>query len=186
MKPAIVVADMIEDFIRLDGPLPVGDEAIKIIPSLQRLIGLGRQKGFPVIYANDALMPGDFLFRSRMKPHAIRGTSGARVIDELRPEPSDVIVHKRRFSAFFKTNLEITLKEWNIDTIVLGGVATEVCILATAYDGVCHDFEVVVVTDCCASRLKETHGKVVSILEKSPLYPLLKVMSLADFSESCA
>lgn len=172
---------MLEDFIRLDGPLPVGEEGLKIIPNLQELVRLGREKSIPLVYANDALGSDDFLFGARMKPHAIVGTAGARVIDELRPEPSDLIVDKRRFSAFFKTDLDITLNQWKIDTIVLGGVATEVCVLSTAYDGVSHNFRTIVIEDCCSSRFKEIHGKVISVLKESPLYPLLKVMTLSDF-----
>jgi nicotinamidase/pyrazinamidase len=182
MKAAVIITDMLEDFIRPDGALPVGEEGLKIIPNLQQLIRLCRQSALPLVYANDALMPNDFLFMARMKPHALRGTTGARVIEELRPETSDVIVPKRRFSAFFKTDLDITLREWGIDTIVLGGVATEVCILSTAYDAVCNNFHTIVLEDCCASRFGEIHEKVVAVLKKSALYPLLKVMTLTDFS----
>lgn len=180
MKAAIIISDMIEDFIRRDGPLPIGEEGLKIIPNLRQLADLCRRKALPLVYANDALMPDDFLFRSRMRPHAIRGSAGARLISELRAEPSDLIIRKQRFSAFFKTDLDITLREWGVDTIVLGGIATEVCVLSTAYDGVCHNFEVIVLEDCCASRSRETHEKVISVMKKSPLFPLLRVITLSD------
>jgi nicotinamidase/pyrazinamidase len=184
MRPAIIITDMIEDFVRPDGPLPIGEEGLKIIPNLCELIDLCRQKVWPVVYANDALMADDFLFQSRMKPHAIRGTAGAGLIGELRSEPSDLLIHKPRFSAFFKTDLDIELRERGIDTVVLGGIATEVCILSTAYEAVCHNFEVIVLEDCCASRSKETHGLVISMLKKSPLYPLLRVTTLSVFLRS--
>jgi len=184
MKQALIISDMLEDFIRADGPLPVGEEGLKIIPALQTLIKFCREKAIPVVYANDALMPDDALFKSRMNPHAIRGTAGAQVISELKPEAGDLIVPKPRFSAFFKTNLDVTLKEWGVDTIVLGGVATEICVLSTAYDAVCHDFNVIVLDDCCASRFRETRDRVLDLLRKTPLYPLLKVMSLADYQQT--
>ncbi len=184
MKQALIVSDMLEDFIRPDGALPVGEEGLKIIPNLQTLIRLCRQQGIPVVYANDALMPDDFLFRSRLRPHGIRGTSGARIINELEPEDNDVILSKRRFSAFFKTDLDITLREWGVETVIIGGVSTEVCVLSTAYDAVCNNFEVIVVEDCCASRSTKTRDQVLDILRKSPLYPLLKVLPLSDFVQS--
>jgi nicotinamidase/pyrazinamidase len=184
MKQAIIISDMLEDFIRPDGALPVGEEGLKIIPNLQRLIAFCRQKELPIIYANDALMPGDFLFKSRLNPHGIRGTAGARIISELKPEAGDVIVHKRRFSAFFKTDLDITLREWGAGTVVIGGVSTEICVLSTAYDAVCNNFEAIVLEDCCASRLTETRDRVLEVLRKSPLYPLLRVMPLSDFLQS--
>ncbi len=181
MKPAIIITDMVEDFIRLDGPLPVGEEGLKIIPKLQELKAICREKSLPFIYANDALLPNDFLFNSRMKPHGIRGTAGVQVIDELKPESSDLIVHKRRLSAFFKTDLDITLREWGIDTIIVGGVATEICVLSTAYDGVSLDFKAIVLEDCCASRFRQTHSNIITVLKASPLYPLLRVTTLAEF-----
>ena len=85
MKPAIIITDMVKDFIRLDGPLPVGEEGLKIIPNLQKLKEISREKKLPFIYANDALMPNDFLFKARVKPHGIRD-AGGRGIDELKGE----------------------------------------------------------------------------------------------------
>ncbi|MFC2022537.1 cysteine hydrolase family protein [Chloroflexota bacterium] len=184
MKPAVIIIDMLEDFINPGGALPVGLEGLKIIPDLQKLVGICREKAIPIVYSNDALMPDDFLFHTRMKPHAIKGTAGARVIKELKPEASDIIMPKPRFSAFFGTELDGILKNIGIDTLVICGVATEVCILSTAYDGVCNNFKVIVLEDCCASRRRGMHEKVLSILRASPLYPLLRVRTLADFLAS--
>lgn len=180
MKMALIITDMVADFIRLDGPLPVGEEGLKIIPRLQELIGICRNKSVPIVFSNDALMPNDFLFQSRMRPHGIRGTAGVEVIDELQPQSTDLIMQKRRLSAFFKTDLDITLREWGIDTIILGGVATEACVLSSAYDGISHDFKVIVLEDCCASRFRQTHEHIIAVLKVSPLFPLLRVMNLAD------
>jgi nicotinamidase-related amidase len=181
MKPAVVITDMVNDFIKLDGPLPVGEEGLKIIPRLQKLISICREKNIPIIFANDALLPNDFMFKSRMRPHGIRNTPGVQVIEELKPADTDLIVHKRRLSAFFKTDLDITLREWDIDTIVVGGVAAEVCVLSTAYDGVSYNFKVIVLEDCCASRFKEIHSHIIAVLKASPMYPLLRVMTLDEF-----
>jgi nicotinamidase/pyrazinamidase len=126
-------------------------------------------------------MPDDFLFNSRMKPHGIKGTKGAQVIKELQPQHSDIIVPKPRFSGFFKTNLEGMLRELGVDTLVVCGVATEICVISTAYDAVCSDFKVIIIDDCCASRSKVVHDQLLEILRRSPLHPLLRVMSLNDF-----
>jgi len=184
MKQALIVSDMLEDFIRTDGPLPMGEEGLKIIPNLQTLIRFCRAKAMPVVYSNDALVSDDFLFKSRMNPHAISGTAGAQVISELKPETGDLIVEKPRFSAFFKTDLDMTLREWGVETVVICGISTEICVLSTAYDAVCHNFNVIVLDDCCASRFTETRDRVLFLLRKTPLYPLLKVMSLADFQQT--
>jgi nicotinamidase/pyrazinamidase len=184
MKQALIISDMLEDFIRPAGALPVGEEGLKIIPNLQRLIQFCRQKKIPIVYANDALMPDDFLFKSKLNPHGIRGTAGAQIIIELKPETADIIIHKRRFSAFFKTDLDITLREWGVGTVVIAGVSTEICVLSTVYDAVCNDFEAIVLEDCCASRSRVIRDEVLDVLRKSPLYPLLRVMPLSDFLRS--
>ena len=181
MKLAVVITDMVNDFIKLDGPLPVGEEGLKIIPRLQKLIGVCREEKIPVILANDALMPNHLMFKSLMKPHGILGTSGVEIIEELNKEKDNLIVHKRRLSAFFKTDLDITLKEWDIDTIVVGGVAAEICVLSTAYDAISHNYKAIVLEDCCASRFKEIHSHIIAVLKASPMYPLLRVMTLEKF-----
>ena len=65
--------------------------------------------------------------------------------------------------------------------MAVAGVATHVCVLMTAMDGICHDFRVIVVEDCCASYRAEMHQCTVKIYDRSPLEPLLRFMKLGDF-----
>ena len=117
MIPAIVIVDMLKDNVAPGAPFSIGEEGQRIIPNLQRLLAFVRERNCPVVFANDSFMENDFLFQSVMKPHAIRGTAGAEVIDELKPQDSDIILPKRRFSAFHKTDLDTTLRELGVDTI---------------------------------------------------------------------
>ena len=116
-----------------------------------------------------------------MKVHALRGTQGAEVIDDLKPEPKDIILPKRRFSAFFKTDLDQTLRMLGVDTIVVTGITTEVCVLMTVMDGLSHDFSVILLEDCSASRKKEFHQGCLSLYRDFALYPLLRIMTLDEF-----
>ena len=116
-----------------------------------------------------------------MKVHSLRGTEGAEVIDDLKPEPTDIILPKRRFSAFFKTDLDQTLRVLGIDTIVVTGMTTEVCVLMTIMDGLCHDFSAILLEDCSASRSKESHKGCLNLYRDFALYPLLRVMTLNEF-----
>lgn len=186
MKPAIIIVDMLKDNVDPNSPFSIGEEGRNIIPNLQRLLAFAREKMFPVVYANDSFLVNDFLFQSVMKPHTIRGTAGAEVIDELQPQNSDIILPKRRFSAFFKTDLDITLKELGIDTIVVGGIATEVCVTMTALDSLANNFRAIILSDCCASYTAETRDRALSLHQKSPLRPLLRIMTLAEFISSSA
>jgi nicotinamidase-related amidase len=182
MKPAIIVVDMLNDNVDRKNRIGIGEEVKKIIPNIQHLLSSAREVGIPIVFANDSFMPNDFLFQGeRMRPHCIRGTYGAQVIDELPILESDMVMEKRRFSAFFKTDLDITLRELNVDTVVLAGIATEVCVLATALDGLSNDFRVIVLKDCCCSFTRANHEAISKIYQKMPIYPLLRVMAVYEF-----
>ena len=181
MKPAIIVVDMLKDNLKESPRNPYFQEGSAIILNLQRLLEEGRKKGFPTIFACDSFLEGDFIFRGRMKVHSLRGTKGAEVVDELKPKPSDIILPKRRFSAFFKTDLDQTLRVLGVDTIVVTGITTEVCVLMTVMDGLSHDFSTILLEDCSASRTKEFHQRCLNLYRDFALYPLLKVMSLEEF-----
>jgi nicotinamidase/pyrazinamidase len=180
MKPAIIVVDMLKDNLKESPRNPYFQEGKSIIPNLQRLLGESRKKGFPIIFACDSFLEGDFIFKGKMKVHALRGTKGAEVVDELKPEPSDIILPKRRFSAFFKTDLDQTLRTLGVDTIVVTGVTVEVCVLMTAMDGLSHDFSAILLEDCSASRNKDFHQGCLSLYRDFSLYPLLKIMTLEE------
>ncbi len=181
MKPAIIVVDMLKDNLKESPRNPYFQEGKAVIPNLQRLLEEGRKRGFPIIFACDSFLEGDFIFRGRMKVHALRGTKGAEVVDDLKPEPTDIILPKRRFSAFFKTDLDQTLRVLGVDTIVVTGITTEVCVLMTVMDGLSHDFSVILLENCSASRNKEFHEGCLNLYRDFALYPLLKIMTLEEF-----
>ena len=181
MKPAIIVVDMLKDNLKESSRNPYFQEGRAIIPNLQRLLEEGRERGFPIVFACDSFLEGDFIFRGRMKVHSLRGTKGAEVVDDLKPESTDIILPKRRFSAFFKTDLDQTLRVLGVDTIVVTGITTEVCVLMTVMDGLSHDFSVILVEDCSASRSKEFHQGCLNLYRDFALYPLLKIMTIDEF-----
>jgi nicotinamidase-related amidase len=181
MKPAIVVVDMLEDNVDRKNRTGIGEQVKTIIPNIQRLLLSAREAGFPIVFANDSYLREDPVFQGKMKPHAIRGTDGARVIDELSVQESDIIVEKRRFDAFFKTDLDMTLRVLNVDTIAVAGMSTEVCVSLTAWGGISNDFKVIILEDCCCSFTKARHEAVLNLYRDMPLYPLLRVMTMDEF-----
>ena len=181
MKPAIIVVDMLKDTFSEESNYPIKQEGRAILANLQRLLKESRKRGFPVIFACDSFLKEDFIFTGKMKPHSLRGTKGSEVMDELKLEPNDIFLPKRRFSAFFKTDLDQTLRVLGADTIVVTGVTAEFCVLTTAVDGVCLDFYAIILEDCTASHKKEVHDKCLSLYTKTALYPLLRVMTLDQF-----
>lgn len=181
MRPAIIVVDMLKDNLKESSKNPYYGEGKALIPNLQRLLRESRRRGFPIVFACDSFLEGDFIFKGRMKVHSLRGTQGAEVIDDLKPEPKDIILPKRRFSAFFKTDLDQTLRMLGVDTIVVTGMTTEVCVLMTVMDGVSNDFSTIILEDCTASRKEEFHQGCLNLYRDFALYPLLRIMTVEEF-----
>jgi nicotinamidase-related amidase len=91
-------------------------------------------------------------------------------------EAQDIILEKRRFSAFFKTDLDQTLRTLDVDTVLICGVNTHFCVLATAFDALSHDFYTIVLEDLSAAYKEEVHRKVVEMYRSTAIYPLFRVM----------
>ena len=177
MKPALIIIDMLKDTFEKHPDSFISKEALKFVPTINRLSSIFRDKGFPVIFSCDSFLEDDFIFQGKMKPHSIRGTEGANVIDQLDKEPSDIVSEKRRFSAFFKTDLDQTLRDLDCDTVVVVGISTHICVLSTLIDAVAFDFKAILLRDCCQAHTSEIHDGVTQIYEKTPLYPLMLILS---------
>jgi len=150
MQRALLIIDMLNDFVRPGAPLEVAHNR-EILPALhQRLLG-ARQDGTPVIYISDAHAPDDSEF-SRMgwPPHAVRGTEGAKIIPELAPAEKDILIEKTTYSGFNGTDLEEVLQKLKVEELVLTGCVSNICILYTAADAVMKGYRVIVPTDCVA------------------------------------
>ncbi|NIS62186.1 MAG: isochorismatase family protein [Proteobacteria bacterium] len=185
MNPAIIVVDMLRDNFKREANLPITSEALRIIPNIKKLLNQGRRMAWPIIFACDSFLEEDFIFGGRMKPHSIRGTKGAEVIQDLTPLARDMVLEKRRFSAFFKTDLDQTLRTLTVDTVVLSGLSTHVCVLMTAMDALSHDFHSIIIEDCCAAHKREVHQAALDLYRNFGLYPLFRILSLEDFLREC-
>ena len=181
MRPAIIIVDMVKDSFREEHQLPITQEAQPIIPRINHLLHQGRGLEIPIIFACDSFLPDDFIFKGKMKHHSIRGTEGAEVTDLLEVQEGDIILPKRRFSAFFKTDLDQTLRTWNCDTVVVGGISTNVCVLMTAMDALCYDFSAILLEDCSAAHKREVHETTIENYRKFALYPLFRIMTAEEF-----
>ena len=166
VKRALVVVDMIEDFAHEGGALYCGPTMAQIIPVIQRELSRARAAGEPVVYLTDNHVPDDAEFKV-FPPHAIVGTSGAEIIPELAPEETDDVIPKRRYSGFFGTDLDITLREKSVDTLRLVGDCTNICVLFTAADARNLGYAVEVVRDGVTSFDAEAHEDALRELEKT-------------------
>jgi nicotinamidase-related amidase len=176
-KKAILVIDMQRDFIDQGAPIecPGGRE---IIPSIQRLLNLARQKGLPVIYTQEAHRAQGVDFGRELdgeEPvHCVEGTPGVEIVPDLDPQPGDFLIVKRRYSAFFATDLDLLLRGLGVDTLVLAGAATDVCVRATAQDAQQLNYWVIVPEECVAGTSVEQHRAAL----RNIAYILGKVLPL--------
>ncbi|TYO98322.1 nicotinamidase-related amidase [Geothermobacter ehrlichii] len=150
MRQALVIIDMLNDFVQPGAPLEV-PATREILPALQQRLRQARAQGLPVIHVCDAHAPDDSEF-SRMgwPPHAVRGTRGAQIVDELAPLPGETTVCKTTYSGFHATDLDEHLRRLQVDELVLTGCVTSICVLYTAADAVMRGYRVRVPADCVA------------------------------------
>lgn len=164
MRQALLVVDMLTDFLEPGGRLFCGEAARTIIPRVTEQVEAARLAGTPVIFIADSHLPGDAEF-AMFPPHCIQETPGAAVVEELRPRAGERIIFKRRFSGFYGTDLDLTLRELGVDELVLTGVCTNICILYTAADARMRQYRVRVLRDAVASFDQDAHDWALRQLE---------------------
>ena len=152
--PAILVVDMLNDFVT--GALGC-DRARAIVPATAHLLDAARKAGVPVIFCNDAHLPGIDRELKIWGDHAIVGTKGAEVIPELGLCDKDYVVPKRRYSGFFQTDLDILLKELGVKTVVMTGLHAHMCVRHTSADAYCLGYDVVAAKEAMNSFTEEDY-----------------------------
>ncbi|MPZ51867.1 MAG: isochorismatase family protein [Acidimicrobiia bacterium] len=178
-KTAIIVIDVQNDFCSSGGymhreghPLEMVEDAI---PAIKDLLVGGAAAGVPRIFfqANYATkynwyLSSAFLDRARRSNpqggHVAygvceEGSWGFEIVNEIRPTgaPDEIVIKKHRYSAFVGTELDLILRSRGIESLVMTGVATNVCVESTARDAFMRDYHVVLASDCCATYSEEEH-----------------------------
>ncbi len=162
MKEAVIVVDMIYDFVY--GALQT-ERGERIIPRISELLGAARQAEKPVVFVGDAHLPSDPEIEV-WGEHAMRGTPGAEPLDELQPEPSDYVLEKRTYSCFHETGLDLLLHGLGVDAVVICGLHTDTCDRHTAADAFFRGYRVVVAEDCVQAFTDEAHSSGLEYLKK--------------------
>ena len=161
-RAALLIIDMQNDFV-LDGkPLKVA-HARRVVPHIQSVLAHFRERNLPVFHivrvnrkdGSDVEIIRRDLFAKA--PFAVEGTPGAAVIDELAPRPGECILKKTRMSAFTGTELDLMLRTLGVTTLVVCGIQTPNCIRTTVFDGIAHNYPVVLVDDATGAASDEIH-----------------------------
>ena len=150
---ALLLIDVIND---LDFPRsgPLIRAAEKMAEPLARLVERARAAQVPVIYVNDNFGRWQSDWRKVVQLCRDPRSPGHRVVRRLSPAPHDYFVLKPKHSGFFSTTLDLLLRNLGTRTVVLAGIATDICILFTANDAYMRDYEVVVPRDCVAANTR--------------------------------
>lgn len=138
-------------------------------PKVAALIADCRERGVPVVFIQEvhkaSLVDIGRELDGAEGPHCIEGDADTELAGWLEPRPEEFIVRKRRYSAFFGTELEIVLKAYKAETLLLVGGLTDVCIHYTAVDAHQHDYRVKVLTDCVGGSSQPAHDAALSAIE---------------------
>lgn len=161
------MVDMLNDFVH--GKLKC-ERAQRIIPNIKLLLDSARKRNIPIFYCSDEHLLIDTYEMKLCGPHAMKGTEGAKVIEELIPSESDYIIPKRAYSAFDGTGLDKALKGvYNgkgADTIIITGMHTHICDRHTAYDAFVRGLDIIVPEDGVDAFTENDHVLRLDYMKK--------------------
>ncbi len=152
---ALLIIDVIND-LEFEGGDQLLQHALPMAQQIQKLKERARAARVPVVYVNDNFGKWRSNFSAQVQ-HCLDGAARGRpVVELLQPDQDDYFVLKAKHSGFFSTSLDILLQYLGCRTLVLTGMAAEVCVLFTANDAYMRDFRLVVPNDCVASIRAES------------------------------
>lgn len=159
--------DVTRDESRTEIPSMGGRESR--MPRVHGLIDRCREQGIPVVWIQEVHKPSLIDIGRELDgaegPHCVEGWAETEMSAGLVPRPEEFLVRKRRYSAFFGTELEIVLKAYQARTLLLIGGLTDVCVHYTAVDAHQHDYRVRVVTDCVGGSSLAAHDAALAAIE---------------------
>ncbi len=140
--------------------------ALPMARNIAALIKRTKARGIPVIYVNDNFGRWRSDFRAEVDHCLHDGGNGRPIVELLRPEADDYFVLKPKHSGFFSTTLDTLLEYLQVHTLILAGMAANICVLFTANDAYMRDFFLVVPRDCVASNTEEENRYALEQMRK--------------------
>src|SRR5882724_12676785 len=179
-RSAVIVVDMENDFVAKGGMFDRAGVDIsgaqKAIAPTAKVLAAARQAGIKIIYLKmgyrddlSDLGAPDSVNRTRhlrfgvgQKLRApdgresrilIRDTWNTDIVTELKPQPSDIVLYKTRFSGFYETDMDATLKKFGVKYLIVTGVTTSICVESTVRDAMFRDYLCVLLKDCMSEPI---------------------------------
>ncbi|MCI0623799.1 MAG: cysteine hydrolase [Acidobacteria bacterium] len=173
-KPALLIVDMQNDFVRVGAPMEV-PEARETIPQHQQLIEYFRKSHLPIVYTR--FLAGSerrllWEFSPQLEPPTLACHAGhkrayagihktldcAAIIDEIAPKPEDAVIDKLGYGAFHRTKLDDTLRKLAVESLVVTGTVTQICVEETAREAFHYGYKTTLVSDAVSSYLPDLHA----------------------------
>jgi nicotinamidase-related amidase len=178
-RSALIIVDMQNDFVKQGGTLVVpaaGDS----ISAIRNLLERARRAGVKIVYTQDTAYPGDREFEI-WPEHCLINTTGWQIIDELKPDKSDLVCQKNRYDGFYGTWLDHFLsKVWHIENVVIVGTVSNICVLHTAASAGLRWYHVVVPADSISAYTE--FDQALTLHQVGSLYNGSIVQSMNDIS----
>jgi len=162
---ALLLIDVINN-LEFEGGEELLPSALEMATALAALKRRAKEQKIPVIYANDNFgrWRSDF---PKLVEHCSREEArGREIVTQLKPEDDDYFVLKPKHSAFFQTNLEILLEYLGASTVILTGMAADICVLFSANDAYMRDFQIYIPCDCVASESDDRTRSALLLMER--------------------
>ncbi|MDD5893836.1 MAG: cysteine hydrolase [Coriobacteriaceae bacterium] len=148
---AILVIDV------LGGTDPIPEAFAEPIGACVSIVKAARAKGVPVIFSDDNHIPAYDRELELWGEHGIRGTQGGEPVAAFDLQPSDIVIPKRRYDGFFQTDLDLTLRELGVDTLIAVGADANICVLQTLAGAYFRGYKTIVPADAVWTFLVGTY-----------------------------
>ena len=162
-KIALIVVDVLNE--ALTGVFAC-ERINNIVKPVKTMVEFARKKGIPVIYTNDAHLEGVDKELWLWGKHSMKGTKGAEVISEIAPKEKDFVIPKRRYNAFFQTDLQLLLTELGVDTVIIVGLLAHICVINTVAEAYFWGYKIYVPADCTDSASAKDYEYVIDYMSK--------------------
>ena len=176
-NPALLIVDMQNDFVRKGAPMEVPDARVTI-PQHQELLAFCRESGIPIIYTKFVAGPKRTLmweWSPQLEPpiwacqrayrrlyHDVgKELDCADIIDEIYPAPNDYLVEKYGYGAFSNTNLEDILRSLHVESLVVTGTVTQICVEETARESFKRGYATTLIADAVSTYAPDQQAAVL-------------------------
>jgi len=198
-RTALLVVDMQRAFVEPGQAMEV-PPARDVVPRIQELIGIFREKGLPVVFTEFTYSPAAPLLVGELHPEhrpaapgaptgfglpsssCLEGEDNARVIPDLAPRADELVIRKHYYDGFNGTVLDGALRARGVTTLVITGTMTDICVLGTVIGGFNREYRMIVVEDGVATLWPEIQRATLDIIRRA----YARVLSAKELSDELA